>query len=173
MLESNLVEFRRYDAFIMKALSQINEQELNQLPVEDGNSIAMLIRHLSGNITSRFTDFLTTDGEKEWRHRDCEFEVRSYTHEEVVEMWRGAWTLLESTLTSLSDADLESIVTIRGKELTVRSALLRSLAHFSYHVGQVVLLARIDRAKEWDWITIPRGSSNAYNINPTMEKGFS
>ena len=173
IVESYLFEFRRYDAFIRKALDQIDERALNQLPVEDGNSIAVLIRHLSGNITSRFTDFLTSDGEKEWRQRDSEFEIRQYSADDVSTMWNGAWKLLETTLQELTDADLERTVTIRNLELTVRSALLRAMAHISFHAGQIVLLARIDRSADWDWITVPRGESEAYNANPTLEKGFS
>jgi hypothetical protein len=169
-MEPYLTEFRRYKSIAEKALSQTSDEALNRIPTQDGNSIAMLVRHLSGNLKSRFTDFLTSDGEKLWRHRDQEFEERAYSREEVNRLWQEGWQVLESTFTSLDSSDREREVTIRGQVLSVEEALARSLAHFSYHVGQIVLLSRMDQGGNWDWISIPKGKSQEYNQNPTKEK---
>jgi hypothetical protein len=136
----------------------------------NGNSIAMLVRHLGGNLASRFTDFLTADGEKPWRNRDDEFADGVYSRAEVDEAWRAGWDVLRRELAALTDADLERQVTIRGQGLTVHAALCRSLAHAAMHVGQIILLARIVATDEWKWISIPKGQSQQYNQNPTLEK---
>lgn len=172
MLNAFTTEFQRYRAIAEKALAQVSDEDLNRIPVRDGNSMAMLVRHLSGNLLSRFTDFLTSDGEKPWRNRDAEFEERTYTRAEVEEMWDRAWTVLNEVLDSLSDADLSRTVLIRGEEWRVDSALSRSVAHLSYHVGQIVLLARMAQGARWDWISIPKGESAAYNLDPDKERGL-
>jgi len=171
MLEPLVNEFARYRVIAEKALAQVPDDVLNQVPVADGNSMAMLVRHLSGNLVSRFTDFLASDGEKPWRNRDAEFEERFYSRSEVDHMWQQGWSLLERTLSELSDADLATTVRIRGLELTVQAALVRSVAHVAYHVGQIVLLARNSKEETWEWISIPKGDSVEYNKNPTKERG--
>ncbi|HMB94185.1 MAG TPA: DinB family protein [Rhodothermales bacterium] len=170
MIEPFATEFQRYRVIAEKSLAQVSDAALNHVPMPDGNSLAMLVRHLSGNFLSRFTDFLTTDGEKPWRHRDNEFEERSYSREEINQMWEEGWAVLEQTLHDLSEEDLNRSVQIRGRALTVHAALARSLAHLSYHVGQMVLLARIEQQQAWEWITIPKGQSEQYNANPTKER---
>lgn len=171
MLQAILQEFRRYDAFIRKVLDQVDSEQLNLIPVEGGNSVAMLVNHLHGNLHSRFTDFLTTDGEKPWREREAEFARIHWTPEEARERWDEAWSVLESTLTSLTAEDLQKSVSIRDIPLTVHEALLRSLAHLGYHAGQMVLLGRMTRAADWNWITIPPGGTARYNAAPDKEKG--
>ena len=171
MLESFISEFRRYRVIAEKTLAQVPDEALNHVPVPDGNSLGMLVRHVSGNLISRFTNFLTEDGEKPWRNREEEFEERTYSRREVEEMWRQAWDLLEQTLQELTSADLNRSVRIRGEELTVHDALTRSVAHLSYHVGQMVLLGRIEQKQAWEWISIPKGESERYNQNPTRERG--
>ena len=171
MLKSLTTEFDRYRQTGDKALAQLSVDDLNRIPNAGGNSIAMIVRHLGGNLLSRFTDFLTTDGEKLWRDRDAEFEERRYEQHEVLDWWNRGWQVLQSELVQLTDADLNRTVTIRGIPLTVGDALARSVAHVAYHVGQIVLLARIDKGEQWQWISIPRGESQAYNANPTKEKG--
>ena len=171
MLKSLTTEFDRYRQTGDKALAQLSVDDLNRIPNAGGNSIAMIVRHLGGNLLSRFTDFLTTDGEKPWRDRDAEFEERRYEQHEVLDWWNRGWQVLQSELVQLTDADLNRTVTIRGIRLTVGDALARSVAHVAYHVGQIVLLARIDKGEQWQWISIPRGESQAYNANPTNEKG--
>ena len=173
MIDHFRSEFARYRTIGEKALSQLPDVALNKVPVTDGNSAAMLVRHISGNLASRFTDFLTTDGEKPWRNREGEFEERAYTREEVDRMWGDGFGVLESTLEGLSDSDLNVAVRIRGQEWTVHAALARSLAHLSYHIGQLVLLARLDAGTGWDWITIPKNASDAYNQRPDLDRGFS
>lgn len=164
-------EYARYRAMGEKALEQVSEDALNRVVAPNGNSIAMIVRHMGGNLASRFTDFLTTDGEKPWRNRDDEFADGVYSRAVVDEAWATGWEVLESELKKLTDDDLERLVTIRNQELTVHAALSRSLAHASMHVGQIILLARILASHEWRWISIPKGQSQQYNQNPTLEKG--
>jgi hypothetical protein len=163
-------EYERYRLTGEKAMAQVSDEALNRVVAPDGNSIAMLVRHVGGNLVSRFTDFLTTDGEKPWRDRDDEFADGVYTRAEVDEAWTTGWNVLEAELKKLTDDDLERLVTIRGQEMTVHAALCRSLAHASMHVGQIILLARMQASDEWKWITIPKGQSQQYNQNPTLEK---
>jgi uncharacterized damage-inducible protein DinB len=170
MLSDFTDEFRRYRKTGELALAQVPDAALDVVPAPDANSVAMLVRHMSGNLASRFTDFLTTDGEKPWRGRDAEFEERPYTRADMESLWRDGWAVLEATLAGLTDDDLARTVTIRGQPLTVHSALARSLAHMAYHVGQLVLLARMHSAEPWRWISIPKGASDAYNARPDMEK---
>lgn len=170
MLSALNAEYLRYKAIGEKAISQTSDAGLNALVGADNNSIAIIIRHISGNLASRFTDFLTSDGEKPWRNRETEFEVREYSRAEVEEMWQQGWAVLLQALDGLTDDDLKREVTIRGVGLTVADALARSLSHLAYHVGQIVTLARIVSEDGWKWISIPRGGSEAYNRNPTFEK---
>jgi uncharacterized damage-inducible protein DinB len=171
MIESYHSEFRRYHGYIVAILEQIDDNVLNQIPVEGGNSIAMLVRHLHGNLHSRFTDLLTSDGEKEWRNREDEFAKVTLTVDDARSLWNDAWAILESALQSLEGQDLEQEITIRRQPLTVRAALLRSLAHISYHVGQMVVAARVGKADAWEFMTIPPGQTALYNQNPTKERG--
>jgi uncharacterized damage-inducible protein DinB len=163
-------EYRRYRMTGERAIAQVPDAALDVVSAPDGNSVAMLVRHMSGNLASRFTDFLSADGEKPWRERDAEFEARAYTREEMDALWRDGWQVLETTLAGLTEADLAATVRIRGQPLTVHAALARSLAHVSYHVGQLVLLARMHAAEPWRWISIPKGASDAYNARPDMER---
>ena len=163
-------EARRYRTIAEKALAQVSDDGLNRVIAPDGNSMAMLVRHVSGNLVSRFTDFLTTDGEKPWRNRDSEFQTREYSRAEIRGLWNTGWQALEASAASLTQQDLEKTVTIRGSSLTVQAALFRALAHISYHTGQIVLLARILAHDEWKWISIPKGMSGKSNENPVREK---
>jgi len=163
-------EYARYRLMGEKAMAQVSEEGLNRVVAPDGNSIAMIVRHIGGNFVSRFTNFLTEDGEKPWRNRDGEFADGVYGRTEIEDAWTTGWSILESELGHLTDADLERFVTIRGTELTVHEALCRSLAHVASHVGQIVLLARIVAPERWQWISIPKGQSQQYNQNPTLEK---
>ena len=131
----------------------------------------MIVWHLAGNLRSRFTNFLTSDGEKPWRDRDSEFQARpDVARDELLEQWNVGWATLFAALEPLTDDDLSRIVTIRGEKFRVHEALHRLLAHTSYHVGQIVYLAKTFRASEWDCLTIPLGKSQEYNRNPTHEK---
>lgn len=170
MLKDFLDEYERYKVMGERALQQIPDADLNRVLYVDGNSAAMLVRHISGNLRSRFTDFLTTDGEKPWRDRETEFATVSYDRREMDELWEQGWEVLLRELSAMHDVDLSLSVTIRGKSLTVHEALCRSLAHVAMHVGQLILLARLLHQGEWQWISIPKGQSADYNLNPTMEK---
>lgn len=169
-LEAFRSEFRRYRQLGEKALAQVGDDTINRVLVEETNSIAMILRHVGGNLVSRFTDFLTTDGEKPWRNRDSEFQEVAYARSEAETFWREGWTILEETLAQLTPADLDRQVTIRGVALSVHEALARSVAHIAYHVGQIVLLARLAKGAEWDSLSIPRGESDSYNQAPRREK---
>ena len=162
-------EYRRYKKLGEDAIQQLSDADLGASR-EGCNSIAVIVWHIAGNLESRFTDFLTTDGEKPWRDRDSEFVSRSVTQQELLSRWEKAWSVLLDTLALLTDGDLGRDVTIRQVPLNVLEALHRSLAHTSYHVGQIVFLAKMFRGDAWRSLSIPRGQSAAYNQNPAMEK---
>ena len=171
MLARNFLdEYRRYRMLGEKAMAQVSDEDLNRIPVAEGNSIAMIARHVGGNLTSRFTDFLTSDGEKPTRDRDGEFSEGPFTRAEVEKMWKAGFDTVEREVGALTDADLEKQVTIRGVPLTVHEALCRSIAHAAMHAGQIVLLAKIAAGSRWETLSIPRGQSAQYNANPTKEK---
>ena len=163
-------EYRRYKRLGEESIRQLDAEALVRQPPGDGNSVAAIVWHISGNLRSRFTDFLTADGEKPWRDRESEFALRAVSVADVRAKWDEGWGVLFQTLSSLSDADLARTVTIRGEALSVLDALQRSVTHTSYHVGQIVFLARSLRGKRWEWLTIPPGQSDAYNRNPNREK---
>ena len=163
-------EYARYRRLGEKAIQQVPDESLNSILGADTNSIAMIMRHISGNLLSRFTDFLTSDGEKPWRDREAEFQDAQYSWTEVERLWSEGWGVLESQLSQLSDDQLQALVYIRGEAWTVHGALCRSLAHVSYHVGQIVLLARILNDGNWQSLSIPRGQSLAYNKTPTKDR---
>ena len=171
LVSSVLGEYRRYRRLAELALEQLDDEQLHARTDADANSVAILVHHLAGNLRSRFTDFLTTDGEKPWRERDREFEPPDLTRAELLAAWSSAWDVVELSLGALTPTDLEVEVTIRGKALTVTEALYRSVAHVAYHVGQLVLLARQARGSAWTSLSIPRGGSAAYARQPTRERG--
>jgi hypothetical protein len=171
VLSSIESEYRRYQRLGEEAVRQLDASALVRRPPGDGNSVAMIVWHLAGNLRSRFTDFLTTDGEKPWRDRESEFAARAVSPSEVLAKWEEGWAVLFAALSSLSDDDLPRTVRIRGQELAVLQALHRSLAHACYHVGQIVFLAKSLRGREWQWLSIPPGRSEEHNRNPTREKG--
>ena len=147
-------EFRRYKALAERALAQVDEDAINGGPASD-NSIAIIVWHVAGNLKSRFTDFLTADGEKPWRHRDEEFFSRRVSKAELLAKWEEGWSVLLKALEGLSDSDLARTVTIRNEAMTAEQALLRSVAHTAYHVGQIVYVAKAARGDAWTTLTIP------------------
>jgi Protein of unknown function (DUF1572) len=163
-------EYSRYRALCESALSQLDQSDLSRRGSSTDNSIATLVWHVSGNLKSRFTDFLESDGEKPWRDRESEFEAREVTVEEVRAKWDDGWRVLMKTMAGLSDEDLMRSVTIRGVPLPVHEALHRSLAHTAYHVGQVVYISKMLRSDSWSYLSIPPGGSQAYNRQPGLEK---
>jgi len=170
MIAAMRAEFLRYKALGEKAMAQLGETELSAAPPGGGNSIAVICWHVSGNLRSRFTDFLTSDGEKPWRVRDEEFTPRHVSADELRAKWDQGWEVLLSTLHSLDDAQLDVTVTIRGQGLLVGEALLRALAHVSYHVGQIVYAAKAVRGSEWTSLSIPVGQSDQYNQEPILDR---
>lgn len=162
LIKSIEAEYRRYKALAERALEQVADEQLSLPSPSDDLSLAVVCWHISGNLRSRFTDFLTTDGEKPWRHRDEEFEDRAVSRAELMAKWEQGWTALFDALSSLTDEQLHDTVTVRGQALRVHEALHRSLAHTSYHVGQIVFLAKALRGAGWTSLTIPRGQSDAF-----------
>jgi hypothetical protein len=163
-------EYSRYRVYAEGAFAQLTGEQLNARPNEVSNSIAMIVWHMSGNLASRFTEFLTTDGEKSWRRREEEFATRIVSKPDVLAKWNEGWKVLFDTMKSLTDADLATTVQIRRQPLTVRDALLRSLAHVSMHVGQIVYIGKLLQGGKWQYLSIPPGQSDAYNRNPTYER---
>lgn len=170
LVKSVEAEYRRYKAMAEGAFEQVSDDQLSTPGAGDGNSLAIICWHLSGNLKSRFTDFLESDGEKAWRQRDEEFETRKVSRAEFMDKWNEGWTVLLDTLASLSDEDLTRSVVIRGQSLPVHEALNRSVTHTSYHVGQIVYIAHAFAGKNWKYLSIPPGQSAAYNANPVLEK---
>lgn len=170
MIKDFANEYSRYRSIGEKALKQVSDEALNKVIGPDNNSIATIVRHIGGNLVSRFTDFLTSDGEKPWRDRDSEFQEAVYNRSNIERIWSDGWSVLESELSKLTDERLQQQVYIRGQAWTVHDALCRSLSHLSYHVGQIVLLARILNEGSWKWISIPKGQSREYNLQPNKEK---
>ena len=163
-------EFRRYKRLGDESIGQLRDEELAQPGPGGGNSAAILVWHLSGNLKSRFTDFLTSDGEKPWRSRDEEFQARSVRRSELREKWNEGWEILFATLQSLNDADLGRTVVIRGESFKAHEALHRLMAHAAYHAGQLVYLAKALRGPDWKCLSIPLGKSNEFNQNPTGQR---
>lgn len=168
ILQSIEAEYRRYKALADATLGQLSPAQWSEAGA-DTNSVAVIVWHMGGNLASRFTDFLETDGEKPWRDRDDEFAARAPTPQELTDHWERGWSTLFSSLEALTDDDLHRTVTIRGTSLPVHAALHRSLAHASYHVGQMVYRARALLGSEWSFLSIPPGGSRDYNRNPTSE----
>lgn len=146
-----------------KTFEQLNDQDLHFLPTAESNSIAIIVQHLAGNMLSRFTNFLTEDGEKEWRRRDDEFEVHNYSKKQVIDIWDKGWECCFHALESLTENDLVTIIYIRKEPLTVVDAINRQLAHYPYHIGQIVYIGRMIRDKDWKNLSIPKGHSLQYN----------
>jgi uncharacterized damage-inducible protein DinB len=156
-----------------RAVAQVNDDQLHQPLDENTNSIAVIMKHVAGNLISRWTGFLTTDGEKEWRNRDDEFVDTFADRQELTDYWDRGWNCLFGSLESLRETDLEQTVYIRGVPHSVPSALERSLGHTCYHIGQIVQVARHHAGDKWTTLTIPRGSSAEYNRQNWGESGTS
>ena len=160
----------RYKALAEAALAQVPEASLSEPGLGNGNSLAIICWHLSGNLKSRFTDFLSADGEKPWRNREEEFNARTVSRGELLEKWNDGWSALLTTLRDLSDEDLDRSITIRGQSLAVHEALNRSLSHASYHVGQIVYVAHAIVGAGWRYLSIAPGGSAAYNASAPDQK---
>ncbi|MBT1697353.1 DUF1572 family protein [Fulvivirgaceae bacterium PWU4] len=155
--------FQYYKGLGDKAIAQLNDEQVSWRPNEASNSIALIVHHLSGNMLSRFTDFLTSDGEKPWRDREAEFEVGYKDKAELLAAWEKGWNQLFLTIDSLTEADLDRIIYIRNEGQSVMDALQRQLAHYPHHVGQIVYIAKMLKGDDWKWLSIPKGGSQGYN----------
>lgn len=162
-LESVKKQFLYYKMLGEKAMEQLEAEQLFVAVNEDTNSIAVIVKHLSGNMLSRWTDFLTTDGEKETRNRDGEFENDLATKEDVLKVWNEGWNCFLRTLDSLEPAQLSEIIYIRNEGHTVIEAINRQLAHYPYHIGQIVFYAKQLKKSDWNNLSIPKNKSNTYN----------
>ena len=170
-LEELRRQLRGHKRLAEGAISQLKDQELFSTPDPEANSVAILMKHMSGNMRSRFTDFLTTDGEKPDRHREREFEMKpNPSRHQLMSMWEAGWQTVFSTLAALKPEDVMRTVTIRNQPHTVLQALNRALAHYAQHTGQIVLLAKHIRGREWRSLSIPRGQSQEYNRKPLAER---
>ena len=156
-------QFRGYKRLGEGAMSQLKDEEFLVALDPEANSVAVLVKHLAGNMRSRFTDFLTTDGEKPDRHRDQEFELGSSSRADVMRWWEDGWACVFSAIEGLKPDDLMRTVTIRSEPHTVLQAINRQLAHYAMHVGQIVFLAKHLRSSEWKSLSIPRGKSEEVN----------
>ncbi|GAB4092506.1 DinB family protein [Flaviaesturariibacter terrae] len=163
-LESVTKQFEYYKLLGEKTFAQLRDEDLFWRPNEESNSIAAIVKHLWGNMLSRWTDFLDSDGEKEWRDREGEFASEPTDAADLRARWDAGWSLLLQTLRSLTDEDLDRIVYIRNQGHTVLEAINRQLAHYPYHVGQIVYIGKM-RAQHWSSLSIPRGASQAYNAD--------
>lgn len=157
-LTSAIKRFKEYKTLGDKTFAQLQDEDFFFQPNDASNSIAIIIQHLHGNMLSRWTNFLTEDGEKRWRKRDDEFENLSFTKEQLLEKWEEGWNQFLTTLESLEENDLLSTVTIRQQPLLVIDAINRQMAHYSYHVGQMVYLGRWRRGENWESLSMPKKS---------------
>jgi hypothetical protein len=162
--------FQHYKSLGEKAIAQLDDKDINWKPNEASNSIALIVHHLTGNMLSRFTDFLTTDGEKPWRDREAEFEVGYKDKPELMTAWEKGWNQLFQTIDSLTETDLGKIIYIRNEGQTVMDVLQRQLAHYPHHVGQIVYIAKAIKGNGFKSLSIPKGGTAGYNQGKFSEE---
>ena len=162
-LSSSIQQFKYYKLLGEKAIAQLPEKELFFTHHEASNSIAVIVNHLCGNMLSRWTNFLSEDGEKSWRNRDEEFNNIIISKEDLLKKWNEGWDCLLGTIENLQEADLEKIIYIRNEGHSVTEAINRQLCHYAYHVGQLVFLARLLKGEKWKSLSIPKGNSKQFN----------
>jgi Protein of unknown function (DUF1572) len=157
--------FGKYKAMAERAMIQLDDRQFFAVPDPETNSVALTVKHIAGNLRSRWTDFLTTDGEKPDRHRDREVEIAPEdTRAALLERWEAGWALLFGTLETLTPEDLQKVVPIRAEPHTVVQALQRSLTHYAYHTGQIVQLAKHWKEGDWQTLSVPRGKTEKFNL---------
>jgi hypothetical protein len=155
--------FRNYKRMAERAMDQVNDDEFFEAIDDEANSIAVGVKHIAGNLISRWSDFLTTDGEKPTRDRDAEFEIRDDSREGLMQFWERGWKTLFDNIEPLTVEDFSKTVTIRGQAHTIVEAFNRQLSHYAYHIGQIVLLAKHFRSSEWKTLSIPKNRSAEFN----------
>lgn len=151
--------FHYYKRLAERAMEQLSDDELFRTIDGDANSIAIIVKHMTGNMRSRFTNFLDEDGEKPWRNRDAEFQDPLLTRQAVLDDWASAWDVLFGAIEPLTDDDMNRTVTVRGEPHSVMQAILRQVAHYAHHTGQIVLLAKHYRGEAWQSLSVPKGQS--------------
>jgi len=162
-LESALFRFESLKQYGDKVLAQVEDANLHWLPDSGSNSIAVIIQHLHGNMMSRWTEFMTSDGEKSWRERDGEFEAdEALSREDLMVRWEAGWACLFEALEALDPSDLTKDIAIRGQPLSVIDAIHRQLSHYGFHVGQIAYIAKLRAAESWQPLSIPKGQSRRY-----------
>jgi hypothetical protein len=169
-IQDSLDLFRYYKKLAERAMEQVSDEQLFTTLDDESNSIAVVVKHMAGNMRSRWTDFLITDGEKPDRDRDSEFVDPPATRDAILQIWNNGWDCVFSALEPLSDADLGQTVTIRTEPHSVMQAINRQVAHYSYHVGQIVMLAKHLGSDRWQSLTVPRNRSAEFNQNVAAGK---
>ncbi|MBU2940317.1 DUF1572 domain-containing protein [Lacinutrix sp. C3R15] len=169
-LSSSIKQFEYYKSLGDKTIHQLSFEELQWQPNEGANSISILVKHIVGNMLSRWTNFLTEDGEKEWRNRDAEFEESFTTKEQLVASWESGWYCLFNAIKPLKPEDKEALIYIRNQGHTVTEAINRQLTHYAYHIGQMVFLGKLLKAEKWQSLSIAKGKSNSYNQEKFTQK---
>lgn len=162
-LENVIKLFEYYKVLGEKTIDQLDNEQLFWQYNEESNSIGMIVKHLWGNMLSRWTDFLNSDGEKDWRQRDAEFDSDIQTREDLLKKWNEGWSCFLNALYALTEADLDKTVYIRNQGHSVMDAINRQLAHYPHHVGQIVYIGKMLKNKDWATLSIPKGQSQSYN----------
>jgi hypothetical protein len=162
-LQTAIKRLRYYKGLGEKTFEQLTDAGLHYAPNAASNSIAVIVQHMAGNMLSRWTNFLTEDGEKPWRQRDEEFEVHNYSKQQVLDIWEKGWTCFLDALTSLTENDLLKTIYIREEPLLVIDAINRQLAHYPHHVGQIIYIGKLIKDSGWQSLSIEKGKSEAYN----------
>lgn len=165
LISSIKKQFQYYKIVGDKTFDQLTFGELQYRPNEDSNNISIIVKHMVGNMLSRWTNFLTEDGEKSWRNRDQEFEPSYTTKEELIIAWETGWKCVYDTINLLTDKDLDKIVYIRNEGHTVAEAIFRQLGHYSYHIGQIAYIGKMLKGSDWISLSIPKGNSSSYNAD--------
>jgi Protein of unknown function (DUF1572) len=168
-LDSAIRRLKYYKDLGDKTFEQLNDWDFNYKPNDESNSIAIIIQHMTGNMLSRWTNFLTEDGEKEWRQRDDEFEIHDYSKQHFIELWEKGWSCFLNAIEPLTKKELKQTITIRKEPLTVIDAINRQMAHYPYHVGQIIFIAKIIKNQNWKNLSIPKGDSQQYNSNTDIK----
>jgi hypothetical protein len=163
-------QFKHFKERAEKGIQQLSEEELHWKPSEDSNNIAIIIKHLSGNMHSRWVDFLTADGEKSYRDRDSEFVDNNEFKEHLMQIWEEGWKLLFNTIENLKEEDLNKTITLRQQPLSVLQAIQTEVAHISYHLGQILYIGKQIKDKDWTILSIPKNGSNEFNKKVSAEK---
>ena len=163
-LQSVIKRFNIHKELGDKTFEQLSDEDFHFQPNEESNSIAVIIQHMAGNMLSRWTDFLTSDGEKEWRKRDTEFNDQNLSKQQLIELWQKGWNCCLNTLNSLTEEDLMKTIYIRSIELVAIDAINRQLTHYPSHVGQIMYIGKIIKNKNWQSLSIAKGQSDEYNL---------